>query len=204
MRVIFSSRLNHRGFTLIEVLVTLLIVAIGLLGLAGMQFKGLRNNIGSESRSQAALLANDIIERMRANPMGVSDPTGVADNNYAAIDSADLDCDTLPSPFCSRYNDGTATAAETCTPAEIATFDAWVWYCGMPVEAGVRGGGIMYWLTNGTATVNCVDSVTTDADACTAGSAYTVTVNWDEAVSYKTNAAAPDTKTQQLIFHAVP
>jgi type IV pilus assembly protein PilV len=56
------------GFTLIEVLVTIVVVSIGLLGLAGLQINGLRANVSSEARSKATLLANDIIERMRANP----------------------------------------------------------------------------------------------------------------------------------------
>lgn len=185
------SRPKQHGFTLIEVLVTLIIVAVGLLGLAGLQVTGLRNNLSSESRSQATLMANDIIERMRANPVGV------ANNDYAAIDTAALDCgaDARPVPFCSNFNTGAANAAADCTPAEIATFDAWVWYCGMPVEDGVRGGGIRNWLTNGSATVSCA--------ACAPGSPHTVTVNWDE-VSSNRAVGADGPVTQTVTIVAVP
>lgn len=55
------------GFTLIEVLVGLIILAIGLLGLAGLQMKALRHNNDAYHRSQATLLAYDIMDRMRAN-----------------------------------------------------------------------------------------------------------------------------------------
>lgn len=56
-----------RGFTLVEVLVALLVLSIGLLGLAGLQINGLRGNHSAYLRSQASVLAYDVIDRMRAN-----------------------------------------------------------------------------------------------------------------------------------------
>ena len=61
------SRNSERGATLIEVLVTIIILAIGLLGLAGLQVTSLQSNHSSYYRSQATILAYDISERMRAN-----------------------------------------------------------------------------------------------------------------------------------------
>jgi type IV pilus assembly protein PilV len=58
---------KQRGFSLIEVLVTVLILAIGLLGLAGLQSTSLRSNHSSLLRSQATVLAYDIADRLRAN-----------------------------------------------------------------------------------------------------------------------------------------
>lgn len=58
---------KQSGFTLIEALVTFLILAIGLLGLAGLQTKGLQFDQSAYQRTQAALLATDIADRMRAN-----------------------------------------------------------------------------------------------------------------------------------------
>lgn len=55
------------GFTLLEVLVSLLILSVGLLGIAGLQLTGLRNNQSAYVRSQATILAYDILDRMRAN-----------------------------------------------------------------------------------------------------------------------------------------
>ena len=55
------------GFTLVEALVTFLILAIGLLGLAGLQAKGLQFDQSAYQRTQAVLLAADISDRMRAN-----------------------------------------------------------------------------------------------------------------------------------------
>ncbi len=56
-----------KGFTLTEVLITVVIMAIGLLGLAGMQANSLKFNHSAYLRSQATNLAYDIVDRMRAN-----------------------------------------------------------------------------------------------------------------------------------------
>lgn len=52
---------------MIEVLVALVVLAIGLLGVAALQLTSLRSNHSSAMRSQATFLAYDIIDRMRAN-----------------------------------------------------------------------------------------------------------------------------------------
>lgn len=58
---------RQRGFTLIEILVAIVVLSIGLLGLAGLQAYGLQANHGAYMRSQASILAYDIIDAMRAN-----------------------------------------------------------------------------------------------------------------------------------------
>jgi type IV pilus assembly protein PilV len=60
---------RSRGFTLIEVLVALIVLSIGLLGVASLQLVSLRWNHGASLRSQATLLAYDIADRMRANQL---------------------------------------------------------------------------------------------------------------------------------------
>ena len=55
------------GFTLIESLVALLVLSIGLLGVAAMQLSSLQSNNGAFQRTQATFLAQDIADRMRAN-----------------------------------------------------------------------------------------------------------------------------------------
>lgn len=55
------------GSSLIEILVTILIVGFGLLGVAGVIANGLKDNHSSYARSQASWLATDIIDRMRSN-----------------------------------------------------------------------------------------------------------------------------------------
>lgn len=58
---------HGRGVTLIEVLVTLVIISVGLLGVAALQLSTVRNNLDAFVRSQAAVLASDMLDRIRAN-----------------------------------------------------------------------------------------------------------------------------------------
>ena len=53
--------------TLVEALVALVVLSVGLLGIAAMQMTALRNNLGAHLRSQATVMAYDIADRMRAN-----------------------------------------------------------------------------------------------------------------------------------------
>ncbi len=56
-----------RGFSLIESLVSLLVLSVGLLGVAALQLSSLKANHDAATHSQATFLAYDIIDRMRAN-----------------------------------------------------------------------------------------------------------------------------------------
>ena len=62
-----SKKANQRGTTLIETLVALLVLSIGLLGVAALQVNALQNNQMAHVRSQASVLAYDLADRMRAN-----------------------------------------------------------------------------------------------------------------------------------------
>lgn len=55
------------GATLIEVLIAVVVLSIGLLGLAGLQATSVKSNHSAYQRSQATLLAYDLADRMRAN-----------------------------------------------------------------------------------------------------------------------------------------
>ncbi len=61
------KRKTQRGTTLIETLVALVVLSVGLLGIAALQMTSLRNNRGAHLRSQAQVMAYDIADRMRAN-----------------------------------------------------------------------------------------------------------------------------------------
>jgi type IV pilus assembly protein PilV len=87
MRHVEQSHIQRqRGFTLLEVLIALLILSIGLLGLAALQTTSLRSNQMASMRTTATQLAYDISDRMRANPGRTAPDTephfGVADNEY--------------------------------------------------------------------------------------------------------------------------
>jgi len=169
-----SSHQYGRGFTLIEVLVTMVVVSIGLLGLAELQISGLRANMSSEARSKATLLVSDIIERMRANPLGVT--IGA----YHGIAASKTICEgARPVPFCSSTSDNSKVVPPCPTAAAMAAFDAWVWACGM-ASPDVRKSGVVNRLPNGIANVTCNDNNPDDDFPCTPGSLNTIAVSWNE------------------------
>lgn len=100
---------RQNGFTLLEALVALVVISIGLLGLLGLQTVAIVNTHVSRSQTLASIGADDIVDRMRANP--AADTSTV----YAAIDGSS---GSKPSPDCTQI---------ACAPAEMAHFDAWEW-----------------------------------------------------------------------------
>jgi type IV pilus assembly protein PilV len=64
---ITSGRSGQRGFSLIEVLVTMVVVAVGLMGLISLMLRGVQANASSGLRSAAIRQAYDMTDRMRAN-----------------------------------------------------------------------------------------------------------------------------------------
>jgi len=79
-------KLHHKasGFSLLEVLIALLVLSIGLLGLAALQTVSLKANHGAYQRTQATFLAYDIIDRIRTN------------RNQAIAGAYDIDMNASP------------------------------------------------------------------------------------------------------------
>lgn len=107
-----SQRPFERGFSMIEVLVTMLIISLALLGTAGLQAYSMRLNQGGQFRTQAVFLAADLAERMEANKAGVVANAGL----YTAAGNAAA----APAPACAE---GTAV----CLAAALATNDLAQW-----------------------------------------------------------------------------
>ena len=183
------------GFSLLEVLVAVVILSIGLLGMAGIQLKGLSSNNSANLRTQATLLASDLAERMHANPGGASNlATADPNSNYLNINFNGVDCNADPSPYCSNTSDG---SAENCTASEMAVFDATLWMCGLSQYDGVLDIlPIDPDIT--TVTVTCNDTNPGDADACTPGSSVQIDINWP-SLTEKGADKKPITKTVSLV-----
>lgn len=81
------NRDRQRGISLIEVLVTLLILTFGLMGVAGLLVNGISNSSSSEHVAKANALAADMADRIRANPgaSGAMSATNLYNFNYAAV-----------------------------------------------------------------------------------------------------------------------
>jgi len=148
-----------KGFTLLEVLIAMVILSIGLLGLAGLQAASLRNNQQSYLRSQAVLLANDIAERMRANLPATT--TGAYDQGAGAPAIAKAAC----------------SSTVGCSSADMASNDLNEW--NTDVAARLPGGDASI----------CIDSTPNDgtgaADArCdSVGNLYAIKIWWDDSRS---------------------
>ena len=131
----------NRGFTLIEVLVTLVILTFGLLGIAGLMAKGQRASFEAFQRQQAISLASDMSERVRANrkeaaayiaAAPINTPVGQGTLYNDLLQGSVTDCGTF-----------------TCLTAQLAAYDVAQWdgllngYSEAQVVGGARVGGIV-------------------------------------------------------------
>jgi type IV pilus assembly protein PilV len=101
------------GFTLAEVLVALLVVALGIAGTAALQARALRGAREAERLSNATRLASALAERMRANPVAMAQPD--AANPYLQFDY-DSTAGSVPAA-------APCYADADCTPVQLAAFD---------------------------------------------------------------------------------
>ena len=102
------QKTTSRGFTLVEVLIALVVLAIGMLGIAALLLNGLQSSRIALLRTQAVMLASDIGDRIRANRTG-----GAA---YTLASGTAL---STPSKLC--------TTAGQCNSSEIAAVDLYAW-----------------------------------------------------------------------------
>jgi type IV pilus assembly protein PilV len=97
------------GATLVEVLVTLFVTSVGLLGVTGLEIVAKSTGHEAIQRTTAAMLAHEYIERMRANPQQLADYSGVT------LGGGTLD---TPATLCDEV---------ACDAAQTAAFDVWQW-----------------------------------------------------------------------------
>ncbi|MEW5754838.1 MAG: type IV pilus modification protein PilV [Pseudomonadota bacterium] len=178
------------GLTLVEILVTLVILAIGLLGLAALQVVGMRSTGASENRTQATVYLDDLAERLRAN----SDAIYAAGMYNPAVVLNGAAC-AAPATYCSDNFNGAAVAGAACSPAQMATFDQTEWYCGVWRDGVARGG--FNTLAGASATILCNDADAADAAPCSVRSPLTITLQWTER-AVEQGTGGPDTTTQTL------
>jgi type IV pilus assembly protein PilV len=140
-----------QGFTLIEVAVALMVLAVGLLGIAGMQSSGMKASHQSHLRAVAMTQAQDLADRIRANL------NGLRTTNYTnGIPTA------APSPNCQ-------TSANTCSGAQLALSDLYNW---QTQNAAV--------LPSGQGAIACNDiNAPNTPNILEAGTDCIITVRWD-------------------------
>lgn len=193
-----GSSAHNSGFSLMEVLIAIAILAIGLLSVAALQIQGVRQNFDSYARSQAVMLANDYVERMYANKVGAD--TG----GYAGFDSNAVDCGGAPASLCGTQSDAATPAV--CTAADLATYDRWIVACGYlaPSAPGGRFGGVRDLLQSGRMQVNCLDAAgAVIAPPCPVGARHQVAMSWVEQIKDDANRSSAVT-TDDLVVTVQP
>ncbi len=127
-----STAMRQRGTTLIEVLVAVLILSIGLLGIAGLQASAMRYAQGGWARAAVSSNLSDLADRIRANP-DAADTAYQLSTSYAAQRAA---IDTLAV--------ATNCMTATCTADQLADFQLKQWQLAiardMPGAAGFVSG----------------------------------------------------------------
>jgi type IV pilus assembly protein PilV len=154
---------SSRGFTLIEMLAAIVVLSVGVLGVATLQLKGLRQGKGSLQATQATAFAYSLADMMRANKAGsvgyLYDATG-----FSSLSSPGTDC-----------------RSSQCSPAEIALFDTYYWYndysftdangqqITVPGVKTTLGAGATAW----------VQCQVVGSGGCSSNSVYRIGVFWD-------------------------
>lgn len=161
---------------MVEVLVTLFILSIGLLGVASLQFVGSFSNADALNRTQAVFVAQQFSERLNANAISSDVTDGfVVDNAYFDEDLYNFDnlsCSTTgAAPYdchCKVHPTSIANCQTgDCDASQLAEFDAYQMSC-----AVVRNN------PNARISLTCTDKDLGDTDLCTAGSIHEVMVSW--------------------------
>jgi len=174
-----ARKSSELGVTLVEVLVSLLVVAIGMLGVAGLFVASTRGAADSGYRSTASLAAYEIIDRIRANRDGLG-----------AYASASV-IPTSAAPAVNCFN-------ALCSPVQLAAFETVTWAQSL-TNASLSGSSLTASarLPNAQAVI-CQDTTPDDgtpsAPGCAAAPAATdpwvVKIWWDERVTNATERTA--------------
>ncbi len=114
---------SARGFSLIEVMITLVVIGFGLMGVMRMQASAIASTSSAGTRALVALQARSLSAAMRANTAFWADPAAVS-TQFGAVGTAISDNGSLDSQTANCVN-------VTCSPLQLASFDLREWARGM-------------------------------------------------------------------------
>lgn len=118
-----SAHPGQRGAGLIEVLVAMLVLAIGLLGIAGLILNGARYSTDSYLRSQATVLVDSIVDRMREQRVNAADFVVSIDTATGSVPDCDLAAASAAAEL-ACWERALRAAMPTGTTAQIAAITA--------------------------------------------------------------------------------
>jgi len=170
---------QQSGFSLLEVLISLLVLGIGLLGLGGLQVASLKGTTNAHSRTIATMFAMDLADRMRANPLGVK----------GGFYGTSVSCSG--GEYCRN--------STYCTPQQIAVFDLQEVMCGTKrTSFAERENGIKNTLLNGTLEISC------NVDCSAKKAIHNITITWGETKTHPKIASDNLIQTQSLVVPVIP
>lgn len=145
---------QHRGMTLLEVLVSVVLLSVGMLGIGSMLLLSSKTNNSSYAKHEATHCIYDMFDRIRANPQVVAGGSYNASNistngGPGTVTPPAVDCTT-----------------NTCNPSQMAAYDTWYWLTRV-VSQLPSGSG----------------SVTTAPGATSNTNLVTITVQWDDSIA---------------------
>jgi type IV pilus assembly protein PilV len=155
-----KNKSSQRGFSMLEVMVTLAVLSVGLLGMAALQTTGVRFNHQSYMKTQAVFQAYDLLDRIRANKACLLQTAAACPYDNVTLGFTPA----VP---------GTICGAAACSTTQMATYDVYQWK-----QATVRllanGQGAV---CRGTldAALTCTPSAITANDT-----SFTVAITWVE------------------------
>lgn len=152
---------TQAGFSLVEVMVSMLVTTVSLLGMAELQITSKQVGYEAIQRTEATATAMDILERMRSNPQALNlyVTTGVGGGSITA----------QPTPQCSNES------TDACDATELAAHDLWAWEQAMDGIAETRTVDDITVATGGLVKpTGCIE---------VAGGVVTVTVAWQGRVA---------------------
>lgn len=188
--------IDARGFSLVEVMIALIIIAVGMLGIAKLEAVVLSNTGISRVRALVALQAASLADTMHADrdfwdgtsgdwttsPLTVTATVASGAATLSATNSGTLNTALGSPPDCT---------AATCSPVNLAAYDVNEWITG-PASTSNKG-GLSGVVQNYTATVTC--SSATGVVTCT------IQIVWNEntaaANQQEAQAGAPTAFQQQ-------
>lgn len=152
---------KHKGMTLLEALIAIVVLAIGMLGIASMLMQSSKANNSSYAKLQAVQSVYNIFDRIRANP----DAAISGNYNVSNIGGNGLPASvSTPAVLCNTA---------ICTPAQMAAYDTW------------------YWLTRDVSKLpNGSGSITSSLSGVAGNTVITVTVQWDDSLAQEALGAS--------------
>jgi len=168
-----NSPLAQRGFTLVEALVSIVVLTLGMMGIGKLVMTALKSNDSAYMRSQATALAYAILDDMRANrQIAMSQGYDVA--------------------MTDAYSDPSATClSATCNAQDLATYDVALWKQKLGADSATPG-----QLPGGNGSIVTVTGTNNQTTA-------TITVQWNDALAQAVYSPSASTTSSPMSIKLV-